>query len=108
LTAAKADEISMNRTAKIPRLETQQLQALLVDDPPSIEGKGKGKSNKGKTNRPTWVTELQQDGQRTPEHLEGVPGLPPEDLQKVQESRELAGFSIDIKSFLEIPEDKAD
>lgn len=37
LTAAKADEISMNRTAKIPRLETQQLQALLVDDPPSIK-----------------------------------------------------------------------
>ena len=37
LTVAKADELSHQRQAKMPKLELASLHTLLVDDPPSLD-----------------------------------------------------------------------
>ena len=37
LTAARSEEVSSQRSAKLPRLETTSLHALLLDEPPSID-----------------------------------------------------------------------
>ena len=42
LSVAKAEEISQQRSAKIPKLDSMNLQSLLCDDPPSIEISNQG------------------------------------------------------------------
>ena len=42
LSASKAEEISQQRSAKIPKLDSVTLQSLLCDDPPSIEISNQG------------------------------------------------------------------